>query len=348
MARPLRVEYEGAMYHVTVRANERGAIFRDDRERQRFLARLADCVEADRVRLYLFCLMTNHFHLLLETPEANLGRFMHRLQTAYSVYFNLRHRRSGHLTQGRYGARVVRGDDYLLRLGRYIHLNPVFVGAAKKLPVRERIEMLRRYRWSSYRSYIGRAAPLDFVDYAPMLAMTKAPAKAKRPGEYRKFVESAIAESDEDLRRIMSGSPLAIGPEEFVHWVRGMHDKLSGKHRRTEDGTLRRRSRGLAAERVIEIVCRQLGADREEVIRQRKDSLLRRITARMLCRYSGLTQRQAGELLHLSTGAAVSMQLKALAAAGAAKGKLRKKLTAIDKAICAEIDADSEAPNFEN
>ena len=209
-------------------------MFRDDRDRQRFLARLADCVEADRVRLYLFCLMTNHFHLLLETPEANLSRFMHRLETAYSVYFNLRHRRSGHLTQGRYGARVVRGENYLLRLGRYIHLNPVFVGAAKKLPLRERIEMLRRYRWSSYRSYIGRAAPLDFVDYAPMLAMTKAPAKAKRPGEYRKFVESAIAKSDEDLRRIMSGSPLAIGPEEFVHWVRGMHDKMLGKHRRTE------------------------------------------------------------------------------------------------------------------
>ena len=349
MARPLRVEYEGAIYHVTVRGNERRAIFRDGRDRQRFLARLADCVEADRVRLYLFCLMTNHVHLLLETPEANLTRFMHRLQTAYSVYFNLRHRRSGHLTQGRYGARVVRGDDYLLRLGRYIHLNPVFVGAAKKLPLRERIEMLRRYRWSSYRNYIGRAAaPLDFVDYAPMLAMTRAPAKAKRAGEYRKFVESAITESDEDLRGILTASPLAIGPEEFVHWVRGMHDKLLGKHRRTEDGTLRRRSRRLPAERVIEIVCRQLGADREEVIRQRKDSLVRPIAAGMLCRYSGLTQRQAGEVLHLSTGAAVSMQLKALAAAAAAKGKLRKKLTAIDKTICAEIDADPEAPNFEN
>ena len=350
MARPLRVEYEGAIYHVTVRGNERRAIFRDDRDRQRFLARLADCVEAHGVRLYLFCLMTNHLHLMLETPGANLSRFMHRLQTAYAIYFNRRHRRAGHLTQGRYGACVVRGENYLLRLGRYIHLNPVFVGAAKKLPVQERVTLLRKYRWSSYRSYIGRAAPLDFVDYAPMLAMTRAPSKAKRPPEYRKFVESAIAESDEDLRRIMSASPLAIGSEKFVHWVRGMHDKLTGKGGRTEDVTLRRRSRRLPAERVIEIVCRQLGADREEVIRQRKDSLLRPITARMLCRYSGLTQRQAGELLDLSTGAAVSMQLKALAAAAAAaaKGKLRKQLTAIDKAICAEIDVDPEAPNFEN
>ena len=338
MARPLRVEYEGAIYHVTVRGNDRRDIFRDDHDRRRFLDRLADCVEAHQVRLYMFCLMTNHVHLMLETPAGNLSEFMHRLQTAYSVYFNRRHRRSGHLFQGRYGARVVGGDEYILRLSRYIHLNPVFTHAARKLPLRERIAMLRRYRWSSYRSYIGRAGRLGFVDYAPMPAMTQAPAKAKRPGEYRRFVEAGIAESDRDLERILATGPLAIGSERFVRWVRGMHDKLSGKGRRTEDVTLRRRSRRLAAERVIEIVCGQLGVGREEVPRRQRDSLLRPIVAKMLCRYSGLTQRQAGEFLNLSTGAAVSIQLKTLAAAAASKGKLRRQLAAIDQAICAEID----------
>jgi len=340
MARPLRVEYEGAIYHVTIRGNDRRNIFLDDRGRQRFLDRLADCVEAHEVRLYMFCLMSNHVHLMLETPAGNLSGFMHRLQTAYSVYFNRRHQRSGHLFQGRFGARVVRGDGYILRLSRYIHLNPVFTRAAKKLPLRERIDMLRRYRWSSYRSYIGRAAPLNFVDYAPMLAMTKTATKAKRPAEYRKFVEAGIAETDRDLERIMKAGPLAIGSEQFMHWVRGMHDKLSGKRRRTEDVTLRRRSRRLAPERVIEIVCSQLGAGREEVSRRRRDSLLRPIVAKMLCRYSGLTQRQAGELLNLSTGAAVSSQLRTLASAAAASGKLRKKLIAIDKAICDEINGE--------
>jgi len=338
MARPLRVEYQGAIYHVTIRGNDRRNIFRDDRDRQRFCDRLADCVEAHEVRLYMFCLMTNHVHLMLETPAGNLSEFMHRLQTAYSVYFNRRHQRSGHLFQGRYGARVVRGETYILRLSRYVHLNPVFTRAAKKLPLRERIDMLRRYRWSSYRGYIGRAAPLEFVDYAPMLAMTKAPTKAKRPAEYRKFVEAAIAESDRDLERILALSPLAIGSEKFMHWVRGIHDKLSGKHGRPEDVTLRRRSHRLGTDRAIEIVCSQLGADIEEVSRRRRDSLLRPIVAKMLCRYCGLTQRQAGELLGLSTGAAVSHQLRTLASAAAASGKLRKKLIAIDKAICDEIN----------
>jgi len=340
MARPLRVEYEGAIYHVTVRGNDRRSIFLDDRDRQRFLTRLGDCVEAHEVRLYLFCLMTNHVHLMLETPAGNLSGFMHRLQTAYSVYFNRRHRRSGHLTQGRYGARVVGGENYLLRLSRYIHLNPIFIRSAKKLPLRERIDMLRRYRWSSYRSYISRAAPLEFVDYAPMLAMTQAATKARRPGEYRKFVEAGIAENDRDLQRIMAASPLAIGSEDFKRWVRGMHDKLCGRSRRTEDVTLRRRSRRLAAERVIEIVCSQLGADRDEATQRQRGSLLRPIIARMLCRYSGLTQRRAGEFLNLSTGAAVSIQLKTLAATAASKGKLRKQLAAIDKAIQAEIDGE--------
>ena len=132
MARPQRIEYEGAVYHVTARGNDRRAIFRDDADREHFLRALAESVERFEVRLYLFCLMTNHFHLVVETPRANLGRFMHRLQTAHTVYFNRRHRRCGHLMQGRYGARLVEKDAYILRLSRYVHLNPVFTAAARK------------------------------------------------------------------------------------------------------------------------------------------------------------------------------------------------------------------------
>jgi len=338
MARPLRVEYQGAIYHVTIRGNDRRNIFRDDRDRQRFLDRLGGCVETHEIRLYMFCLMSNHVHLMVETPAGNLSEFMHRLQTAYSIYFNLRHNRSGHLFQARFGAKVVRGEEYILRLSRYIHLNPVFTRAAKKLDLRDRIDVLRRYRWSSYRSYIGRASELEFVDYAPMLATTKAPTKAKRRSEYRKFVEAGIAATDRDLQRIMQASQLAIGSEEFVQQVRVMHDKLSGRSRRPEDVSLRRRTHRLGPDRVIEIVCGLLGAEPADVSHRRRDCLLRPIVARMLCRHSGLTQRRTAELLGLSTGAAVSHQLRTLAAAAAAKGKLRKQLAAINKAICDEIE----------
>jgi len=174
MARPQRIEYEGAVYHVTARGNERRALFTDVRDREYFLATLAESVARFEIRLYLFCLMTNHLHLVVETPRANLGRFMHRLQTAYTVYFNRRHRRCGHLLQGRYGAWLVERNETMLRLSRYVHLNPVFTTAARRQPLSERIALLRQYPWSSYRSYIGREPPRAFVEYAPVLARPRA------------------------------------------------------------------------------------------------------------------------------------------------------------------------------
>jgi len=127
MARKPRALFEGAIYHVTSRGNERRETFRDDRDRERFLERLADSALSHQVRVFLYCLMPNHFHFLVETPLGNLDRFMGSFLTGYTVYFNKRHDRSGHLFQGRYAAQLVEGNDYLLKLSRYVHLNPVQV-----------------------------------------------------------------------------------------------------------------------------------------------------------------------------------------------------------------------------
>ena len=154
MARKLRLQYDGAIYHITVRGNGRRRIFVEDTNRERFLWRLAESKEQYGVRVYLYCLMDNHFHLLVETPRANISRFMQSLLTGYTVYFNLRQRHSGHLMQGRYGAQLVEGDAYLHRLSRYIHLNPVHTREAKGWTVGQKRQWLRAYRWSSYRGYI--------------------------------------------------------------------------------------------------------------------------------------------------------------------------------------------------
>jgi REP element-mobilizing transposase RayT len=150
MARPLRIEYEGALYHLTARGNERQDIFRDDRDREEFLERLQRQREQYGTLPHAYVLMTNHYHVLLETPEANLSRAMHSLQTGYTVYFNRRHGRVGHLFQGRYKAILVEKEAYLLEVSRYLHLNPVRAG----MVVRP-----EEYRWSSYRGYLdGRVA----------------------------------------------------------------------------------------------------------------------------------------------------------------------------------------------
>ena len=211
MARPIRVERPGAWYHVTARGNKRRSIYREARDRRHFCQLLGEAVEVFRWRLHAYVLMDNHFHLLVETPEPNLGRGMQWLNVSYSVWFNRRHGRSGHLFQGRYKAIIVEALGWGMELSRYIHLNPVRVaprglgkkarqrdrvGAGEKPDptlVRGRIAALRRYTWSSYRAYVGLAKAPSWLRRERILELGGGRAKAQSAGEaYREHVESAI------------------------------------------------------------------------------------------------------------------------------------------------------------
>jgi putative transposase len=312
MARSLRIAYEGAVYHVTARGNERRTIFRDDADRERFLRVLGESVRQFEVRLYLFCLMSNHLHLVIETPRANLSVFMHRLLTAYTVYFNQHHGRCGHLFQGRYGARLVEKDTYLLRLSRYVHLNPVFTAAARRRPVSERLALLRQYRWSSYRSYIGRDRPLEFVDPAPIWAAVSAEPTRRRP-TYRRFVESGIEKIDSTFLEAQNASGLCLGSESFRDRIGTWYRQRLAAAPRREDVAFRRAGRVLSGEEILAVVCRQWGVQREELQRRRRDSFDRALASRMLCEHGGLTQRQVAQILRIGSGACVSQHLRKLA-----------------------------------
>lgn len=143
MSRPLRLQFPGAVYHLTSRGNAGQAIFADARDRTRFLGLLAREVEQQRWRCHAYCLMDNHYHLLIETPEANLSRGMGRLNMTYAQGFNRRHERAGHLFQGRYKAILVERDSHLLELCRYLVLNPVRAGL---------VAAPGDWPWSSYRA----------------------------------------------------------------------------------------------------------------------------------------------------------------------------------------------------
>ena len=153
MARPPRIEFPDAVYHVTSRGNGRDVIFWSDADRERFLAQLADSLNMAAVVLYAYVLMDNHIHLLVRTPRANLSRFMQRLLTSYALYARYKHRRPGHQLQGRFKAKLVEDRVYLLAVTRYIHLNPIKIAACRKLPRGERLRRLNAYRWSSYGGY---------------------------------------------------------------------------------------------------------------------------------------------------------------------------------------------------
>ncbi len=148
MARPLRLNFAGGVYHVTARGNERKALVRDDRDRARFVDTLAQMVQQYRVACHAWVLMTNHYHLLLETPTPNLSLAIRHLNGVYTQAFHRRHRRVGHLFQGRFKAIVVEKEAHLLELCRYVVLNPARAGL---------VAHPRRYGWSSYRATAGEA-----------------------------------------------------------------------------------------------------------------------------------------------------------------------------------------------
>lgn len=185
MARPLRPLFPGGIYHVTARGNDRQTIFEDDADCSLFLVVLASVVSRYRVRCHAYCLMGNHYHLLLQTPEGNLSTAMRQLNGVYTQRFNRRHERSGHALQGRYGAELVDGRAYLHEVCRYIVLNPVRAGLA---------EHPRDWTWSSFRATAGEVVPPGFltVDWLREVTGVGSPTAAAR--SYVRFVEAGIDE----------------------------------------------------------------------------------------------------------------------------------------------------------
>jgi len=186
MARPLRVQFPGALYHVTARGNGRQPVFADDTDHERLLAVLGSVVARYHVLCHAYCLMPNHYHLLLETPEANLSRAMQQLNGVYSQGFTRRHRRPGHVLEGRFHAQMVDKDAYLRAVCRYIVLNPVRAGL---------VAHPREWRWSSYRATAGEAAVPAFLTVDWVLSLGDTPARAGAERRYRRFVEAGLVET---------------------------------------------------------------------------------------------------------------------------------------------------------
>ncbi len=288
---------------------DRSRLFVDDKDRWRFIDCLSDRVERYDIRLYLFVCMTNHFHLVFETPEANCSKFMQSLATAYTVYYNLRHSRHGHLLDGRYKAKLVEDDDYLLKLSRYVHLNPVRVGGIEDKPIAEQIEELRRYPWSTYLSYIGRRKTFDFVEYAPILAEMSGKRRDK-PKRYREFVEMGLAKSDDDFKLALKLSPRSIGSDGFRDWIDKLYQETIESHGCPEDAVFRRITEPLSADQVLGVLAEAFKVPVAEFNCRRRDSVLRGMAGRFLVKYAGLTQREAAAKIGGVSGGAVSRQMR--------------------------------------
>lgn len=209
MARPQRIEYPGAFYHVTSRGNERKYIFRSIADRERFLGYLESATCRYGAVIHAYCLLSNHYHLLLlEKPASNLSEIMRHINGAYTTCFNLRRKRAGHLFQGRYKAILVEADAYAAELSRYIHLNPLRAGM---------VETPEDYRWSGYAAYIGLVEPAPWLKTDFILGLLSRELHAAQSA-YREFVEARCNAVDESPLNNMVSSTI-LGGEAFVREV---------------------------------------------------------------------------------------------------------------------------------
>jgi putative transposase len=202
MARPLRIEFAGALYHITSRGDRREAIYEDDVDRDAFLNVLAEVVDRFNWICHAFCLMTNHYHLVVETVEGNLSRGMRQLNGMYTQGSNRRHHRVGHLFQGRYKGLLVDKDAYLLELSRYVVLNPVRAGM---------VESPEQWPWSSYRAMMGQAPVPKWLAVDGLLSQFGANREGARR-HYQKFVLNGVGKG------IWGGlrQQIYLGDETFV------------------------------------------------------------------------------------------------------------------------------------
>jgi len=214
MARPLRIEFEGALYHVTSRGNAGSEVFIDDVDRLQFLEILGNTIERFGWICHAYCLMSNHYHLLIETPEPNLSRGMQHLNGVYTQWFNRKHSRFGHLVQGRFKSIVVEKESYLLELARYIVLNPV---RAKM------VRSARDWRWSSYRATAGQTQPPKFLTTDWLLSQFGKD-RASAAHAYRRFVKrgKGIDIWEERIAGVLMGS------DSFVQSLRPLLRDLEG------------------------------------------------------------------------------------------------------------------------
>jgi len=294
MARPLRIEFEDALYHLTSRGNERRNIFRSDRDRKAFLTFLGAAAQRFGWSITAWVLMTNHYHLVVQTHKPNLSRGMHWLNSVYAGWFNRIHKRRGHLFEGRFKAFLIDREAYFAEVLRYVVLNPV------------RAKMVQRpedYRWSSYRATAGlEIAPewLDLDSVLPLFGNEKPPAQA----EYREFVLAKIGCEDRLWDKLEN--QLYLGTEE---WIKAARKLVESTPRSTDHPRAQRAVGRPKMHTILDVVANAAG-ETADSIRATRGGILRRLAAWLGWHEGLITLRSIAASLRLRSEGHISNLIK--------------------------------------
>jgi putative transposase len=250
MSRPLRIEYPGAWYHVMNRGRRSETIFSDKQDYSLFVDLLMEVSELWKVHIAAYCLMDNHYHILLQTPEGNISRCMRHLNSVYTQRYNRRHGYDGPLFRGRYKSILVSDDNYLLQLVRYVHKNPI------KAHI---VNNMQEYPWSSYRGYLSFAKKWNWLYKEHIFKMIS----AKKQGRSRDFVAFMHKDDLPEVTRLFSKKnlPSLFGPESFVTHIRE-NFYLKKKRYEVPDS----KSLAPAVDVIISAVCKYYGVTFDDLL----------------------------------------------------------------------------------
>jgi REP element-mobilizing transposase RayT len=280
MARPARIQYEGAFYHVMNRGNMRAEIFVDHEDRNNFYEILGNIEQKYGINIYVFVLMNNHYHLLLETPFSNLSQAMQSLNSNYALYFNGRRNRPGHLFQGRFKAMLVEKEHYLLELSRYIYLNPVRAGLVKNP---------KRYKWCSLPIYLGDDIELPFTVHWQWILSMFGRNRAEATRLYYDFIMEGVSEIKNPGLEAKGG--WILGRKKWVErvvrkWLDNPSEELSG---------IKPLKSRIPIGEVEKNVCREFSVKRSELSDVTYNNLSRLLITYIAVNYCGFTIKDALE-----------------------------------------------------
>jgi len=321
MARPLRVEYPGAYYHVMNRGNAGEKIFVGGGDKEKFLEYLEKAAEQFSIVIHSYCLMGNYYHLLIETPEPNLSVAIQWLNVSYATFFNKRHHRYGHLFQGRFKAILVDVDEYLMQLSRYIHLNPVCAKIVDH-PI--------DYPWSSYPAFMGAVEKPLWLNTGWLLTVF---GKRRRDAirNYRNFVEDVDAMQLENPSEKAIGG-FILGGDTFVQWVKSKYIAARSDHKEVPQLKLLKPKPTVAM--IIQAVCSEFECSEKQVIEKgRKGNDGRDVTIYLSRKYSGMSFKALGDIFGGVSGEAIAMRQKKVENELCKDKKMMRKIDRVRKRI---------------
>ena len=286
MSRPLRIQFPGAAYHVICRGDDRKPVFHDESDRYRFLEILTQSLKTYSVALYCYVLMDNHFHFFVETPLGNLSEFMRHFNITYTSHYNRRHKRTGHLFQGRYKSILVEKDAYAVMLSRYIHLNPIHTKEYRSKSLQEQRLHLRSYPWSTLPGYIDKKKRVSMVVYHMVLGAYGGDMEKGRNAYWRAILGD-VSQGLEIEEKIVGQS--ILGSEDFI-------DKYKGAvHGCTREVPSAHKVKGYKAkERIYQAIEKECGVREEGFVQTRGP--VRQIIMELLYRYGGMKGPEIGAL----------------------------------------------------